>query len=60
MCCLACLRFLLSSISSNRDVQEDGFYYDALHTYEGAVRLRVRSLVGLVPLFAVGVPVSNL
>ncbi len=32
----------------------DGFYYDVLHTADGArVPLRVRSMVGLVPLFAV-------
>ncbi len=33
---------------------EDGFYYDVLHCGDGAVTpLRVRSLVGLIPLFAV-------
>jgi Glycosyl hydrolase family 63 C-terminal domain len=32
----------------------DGFYYDVLHTADGArVPLKVRSMVGLVPLFAV-------
>jgi hypothetical protein len=36
--------------------QEDGFFYDVLHTPEGSVTpLRIRSLVGLVPLFAVQV-----
>ncbi|HVF11167.1 MAG TPA: hypothetical protein VNA16_10210, partial [Abditibacteriaceae bacterium] len=34
--------------------EEDGFYYDVLHYGNGAHEfLRVRSLVGLVPLFAV-------
>jgi len=32
---------------------EDEFFYDVLHKPDGAVSLRVRSLVGLVPLFAV-------
>jgi hypothetical protein len=32
---------------------EDGFYYDALHLPNGEdVRLKVRSMVGLIPLFA--------
>jgi hypothetical protein len=36
--------------------EEDGFYYDALHLPDGTVMpLRVRSLVGLTPLFAVSV-----
>jgi hypothetical protein len=34
--------------------EEDGFFYDALHLPEGEViRLKVRSLVGLMPLLAV-------
>jgi hypothetical protein len=34
--------------------EEDSFYYDVLNTPDGkAVPLRVRSLVGLIPLFAV-------
>jgi hypothetical protein len=34
--------------------QEDGFYYDVLHLADGTfVPLKVRSLVGLIPLFAV-------
>ncbi len=34
--------------------EEDGFYYDVLHTGDGGhFFLRVRSLVGLIPLFAV-------
>lgn len=34
---------------------EDGFYYDVLHYHgEGNMPLRVRSMVGLIPLFAVG------
>jgi Mannosylglycerate hydrolase MGH1-like glycoside hydrolase domain len=32
---------------------EDGFFYDVLHTSEGRMPLRVRSLVGLIPLLAV-------
>jgi hypothetical protein len=36
--------------------EEDGFFYDVLHMPDGAVvPLKVRSLVGLVPLFAVQV-----
>jgi len=34
---------------------EDGFYYDVLHMHgEGSWPLKVRSMVGLIPLFAVG------
>jgi hypothetical protein len=34
--------------------EEDGFYYDALHLPNGqSVKLKVRSMVGLIPLFAV-------
>jgi hypothetical protein len=33
--------------------EEDGFYYDRLHLDGNSIPLRVRSLVGLVPLFAV-------
>jgi hypothetical protein len=34
--------------------EEDGFYYDVLHLPDGHnVRLKVRSMVGLIPLFAV-------
>lgn len=36
--------------------EQDGFYYDILHTPNGAhIPLRVRSAVGLIPLFAVQV-----
>jgi hypothetical protein len=35
--------------------EQDGFYYDALHTGAGVVPLRVRSMVGIIPLFAVEV-----
>ena len=35
--------------------EEDGFFYDVLHTPDGAQPMRVRSLVGLVPLFSVQV-----
>jgi hypothetical protein len=35
--------------------EEDGFYYDVLHMHgDGSRPLRVRSVVGLIPLFAVG------
>ncbi len=34
--------------------EEDGFYYDVLHLHEhGNMPLKVRSMVGLIPLFAV-------
>lgn len=33
--------------------EEDGFYYDVLHLPERQIELKVRSLVGLIPLFAV-------
>jgi hypothetical protein len=33
--------------------EQDGFYYDQLHVHGRTVPLRVRSLVGLAPLFAV-------
>jgi len=33
--------------------EQDGFYYDRLHVGDSEIPLRVRSLVGLVPLFAV-------
>jgi hypothetical protein len=32
--------------------EADGFFYDVLHTPDGARPLKVRSLVGLVPLFS--------
>jgi hypothetical protein len=36
--------------------EEDGFYYDVLHTPDGQrTKLKVRSIVGLIPLFAVEV-----
>lgn len=35
--------------------QLDGFYYDQLQTEEGSTLLRVRSLVGIIPLLAVEV-----
>ena len=33
--------------------EEDGFYYDVLHTPGDVRQLKVRSMVGLIPLFAV-------
>jgi hypothetical protein len=36
--------------------EEDGFYYDVLHTPDDArTKLKVRSIVGLIPLFAIEV-----
>jgi hypothetical protein len=35
--------------------EEDGFYYDILHVGEQSIPLRVRSMVGLIPLIAVDV-----
>src|SRR5262249_17904487 len=35
--------------------EEDGFFYDVLHSPEGCAPMKVRSLVGLVPLFSVQV-----
>ena len=32
--------------------ERDGFYYDLMDTAQGPLKLRIRSLVGLVPLFA--------
>jgi len=34
---------------------EDGFYYDALHLESSITPLKIRSMVGLIPLFAVEV-----
>ena len=33
--------------------EEDGFYYDVLHTGDGQFPIKLRSMVGLIPLFAV-------
>ena len=35
--------------------EDDEFYYDALRTYNGSQRLKIHSMVGLIPLFAVEV-----
>src|SRR5439155_44724 len=35
--------------------EQDGFYYDQLHVDGTAIPLRVRSMVGIIPLFAVEV-----
>ena len=41
--------------------EDDGFYYDQIHEGDGAERLRVRSLVGLLPICAVEVlPLASL
>lgn len=33
--------------------ESDGFYYDVLHLHEQQITLKVRSMVGLIPLFAI-------
>ncbi|QLE59262.1 glucosidase [Nostoc sp. TCL26-01] len=33
--------------------EADGFYYDVLHLHERQITLKVRSMVGLIPLFAI-------
>jgi hypothetical protein len=44
----------LSGTSAGLWNEEDGFYYDMLHLSDGAyVPLKVRSFVGLIPVFAV-------
>jgi hypothetical protein len=44
----------LSGTSASLWDEEDGFYYDMLHLHDGAfVPLKVRSFVGLIPIFAV-------
>jgi len=43
----------LGGAGNNLWDEEDGFYYDILHTNGAARSLRVRSMVGLIPLFAV-------
>jgi Glycosyl hydrolase family 63 C-terminal domain len=40
--------------------EEDGFYYDQLRTDSGSQRMRIRSIVGVIPLFAVEVLEENL
>src|SRR5215475_13550463 len=32
--------------------EQDGFYYDQLHLEQANVPLRIRSMVGIIPLFA--------
>ena len=32
--------------------EQDGFYYDLLRSHDGTVPLRVRSMVGIIPLFS--------
>ena len=39
--------------------EEDGFYYDQIHANGRSVPLRVRSIVGLIPLFAVEILTSE-
>ncbi len=33
--------------------REDNFYYDVLHTDKGSTKLKIRSMVGIIPMFAV-------
>ena len=33
--------------------EEDGFFYDVMHTHDGLAPMKVGSMVGLIPLFAV-------
>ena len=41
--------------------EQDGFYYDVLHyNNQTALPLKVRSMVGLIPLFAISILESNL
>ena len=41
--------------------EEDGFYYDVLHNADGThIPLKVRSMVGLIPLFAISILESDL
>ena len=41
--------------------EQDGFYYDVLHQRDGThIPLQVRSMVGLIPLFAISILDSNL
>jgi len=41
--------------------EQDGFYYDVLHRRDGShISLRVRSMVGLIPLFAIATLDSTL
>ncbi len=35
--------------------EEDGFYYDFLHVGENSIPLRIRSMVGIIPLFTVDI-----
>lgn len=35
--------------------EEDGFYYDRIHVNGNQVPLKIKSMVGLIPLFAVGI-----
>src|SRR5262249_53697342 len=40
--------------------EQDGFYYDRLHTSGRVIPTRIRSMVGLIPLFAVEVLEDNI
>lgn len=62
MACKFYEHFLYIALAMNRPQadspslwnEEDGFYYDVLQTAEGAfLPLKIRSMVGLIPLFAV-------
>ncbi|MDW7760607.1 MAG: glucosidase [Acidobacteriota bacterium] len=41
--------------------EEDGFFYDAVHSDDGrSIELKIRSLVGIIPLYAVAVMDSSI
>jgi len=44
---------IISSVNIGLWDEQDRFYYDVLHTSDGYLPMRVRSIVGLIPLFAV-------
>jgi hypothetical protein len=43
----------IGEMEANLWNESDGFYYDVLHLPEKQITLKVRSMVGLIPLFAV-------
>lgn len=43
----------IGEMEANLWNEEDGFYYDVLHLTEKQITLKVRSMVGLIPLFAI-------
>ncbi|MDZ7959752.1 MAG: glucosidase [Aulosira sp. DedQUE10] len=43
----------IGEIEANLWNEQDGFYYDVLHLPQRQITLKVRSMVGLIPLFAI-------